>query len=158
SVFDASQQRFREALEEHRSAREVLEKGTIAREEDIEAKEAAVRGLEVGVVEAKLQLDDATLRAPYDGKIAKRFVEENKAVKAKQPIVQFQDVDEIDVAVDVPETFMAADLGTADVIEIVAEFTGAPGLRFPVHITEVAQAADPVTQTFRARVSMQAPE
>jgi RND family efflux transporter MFP subunit len=158
ATFDLSQTKFRRAQEEHRIARQNLEKGLIGREEDVEAKEAAVRGLEVGVVEAKLHLDDATLRAPYDGQIAKRLVEENQTVKAKQPIVQFQDVDEIDVAVDVPETFMAADLGTADVIEIVAEFTGAPGLRFPVHVTEVAQAADPVTQTFRARVSMQAPD
>ena len=134
----------------------MLEKGTIAREEDIEAKEAVVRGLEGTVVEANIQLEDCTLHAPYDGVIAQRFVEENQNVKAKQPVVKFQDVDEIDIAVDVPETFMAADLRSADILQMLAEFSGAPGQQFPVHIKEVAQRADPTTQTFKVRAGMKA--
>ena len=73
------------------------------------------------------------------------------------PIVKFQDVDEIDVAVDVPESVMAADVRSADIVQLVAEFNVAPGLQFPVHIKEVAQSADPTTQTFRVRVAMKAP-
>ena len=91
---------------------QMLEKGTIGREEDIEAQEAEVAGLEGRVVEANLQLEDTTLRAPYDGVIAQRFVEQGQNVRAKQPIVKFQDVDEIDIVVDVPETVMAADIRT----------------------------------------------
>jgi RND family efflux transporter MFP subunit len=147
---------FRVAQEEHRAAVQALEKGTVAREEDIEAKEAEVRGLEGRVVEANIQLADTTLRAPYDGVIAQRFVEQNQNVTAKQPVVKFQDVDEIDAVVDVPETVMAG-IRTADIVRIVAEFSGAPGLQFPVHIKEVAQRADPTTQTFPVRVAMKAP-
>jgi multidrug efflux system membrane fusion protein len=155
--FEASETAFRVAQEDHKAARQMLEKGTIGREEDIEAQEAQVRGLEGQVVEANIRLEDATLHAPYDGVIAKRFVEENQAIKAKEPIVKFKDVDEIVVAVDVPETFMASDFRSADIVEMLAEFSGAPGLRFPVHITEVAQAADPATQTFRVRAAMKVP-
>jgi RND family efflux transporter MFP subunit len=147
---------YRVAQEEHKAARQTLEKGTIAREEDIEAQEAAVRSLEGRVVEANLQLADSTLHAPYDGVIAQRFVEQNQNVTAKQPIVKFQDVDEIDVIVDVPETVMA-NLRAADIVQIQAEFSGAPGLQFPVHVKEVAQRADPTTQTFQVRVAMKAP-
>ena len=53
---------------------------------------------------------------------------------------------------------MAADLRSADIVQILAEFSGAPGIQFPVHIKEVAQRADPVTQTFQVRVAMKAPE
>jgi RND family efflux transporter MFP subunit len=147
---------YRVAQEEHKAARQMLEKGTIAREEDIEAQEAAVRGLEGRVVEASLQLADSTLHAPYDGVIAQRFVEQNQNVTAKQPIVKFQDVDEIDVIVDVPESVMAG-IRAADIVQIQAEFSGAPGLQFPVHVKEVAQRADPTTQTFQVRVAMKAP-
>jgi RND family efflux transporter MFP subunit len=147
---------YRVAQEEHKAARQTLEKGTIAREEDIEAQEAAVRGLEGRVVEANLQLADSTLHAPYDGVIAQRFVEQNQNVTAKQPVVKFQDVDEIDVIVDVPETVMAG-IRAADIVQIQAEFSGAPGLQFPVHVKEVAQRADPTTQTFQVRVAMKAP-
>jgi RND family efflux transporter MFP subunit len=158
SEFDREQTRYHIAQEQHQAALQALEKGASAREEDIEAKEGVVRGLEAQVVEANLQLQDTTLRAPYDGVIAKRFVEENQNVWAKNPIVEFKDINELDVAVDVPETFMAAEFRSADVVKLLAEFSGAPGLQFPVQVREVAQRADPVTQTFRVRASMQAPE
>lgn len=130
---------------------------SIAREEDVEAQEAVVRGLEAQVVTAELRLDDSTLRAPYNGVIARRLVEQNQNVQAKQPIVRFQDVDEVEIVLDVPEAVMAADLRTAEIVSMTAEFSGAPGLRFPVEIREMAQAADPTTQTFQVRVTMQAP-
>jgi RND family efflux transporter MFP subunit len=155
--FDRSETAYRVAHEEYQAARQMREKGTMARAEDIEGQEAVVRGLEGQVVEANLQLQDSTLRAPYDGVIAQRFVEPGQNVRAKQPVVKFQDVDEIEVVVDVPETVMAADLRSADIVQLLAEFSGAPGLQFPVHITEVAQRADPVTQTFPVRVAMKVP-
>jgi len=158
SDFDLSETAYRVAQEDYNAARQLLEKGTIAREEDIEAQEAEVRGLEGRVVEANIQLADTSLRAPYDGVIAQRFVEQNQNVTAKQPIVKFQDVDEIEIVVDVPETIMAADLSTADIVEILATFSGAPGIQFPAHIKEIAQRADPVTQTFQVRVAMKAPQ
>jgi membrane fusion protein, multidrug efflux system len=155
--FELAQTAFRVAQQDHQAALQLLEKGTIAREEEIEAKEAEIRGLEGRVVEANIQLEDSTLHAPYDGVIAQRFVEQNQNIMAKQPVVKFQDVDEIDVAVDVPETVMVADLRSADIVQLLAEFSGAPGLQFPVHINEVAQQADPTTQTFRVRAAMKAP-
>jgi RND family efflux transporter MFP subunit len=152
-----SETAYRVAREEFQAARQSREKGTTARAEDIDAQEALVRGLEGQVVEANIHLQDSTLHAPYDGVIAQRFVEQGQNIRANAPVVKFQDVDEIDVAVDVPETVMAADLRSADIVEMVAEFSGAPGLQFPVEIREVAQRADPVTQTFRVRAAMRAP-
>ena len=157
SQYEVAETAYRVAQEEYQAAVQLLEKGTIGREEDIDAQAAVVRGLEGRVVEASLQLSDATLTAPYDGVIAQRFVEEGQNVQAKQAVVRFQDVEEIEIVVDVPETVMAADIRTADVIDLVAEFSGAPGLRFPVEIREIAQVADPTTQTFKVRAAMQAP-
>jgi RND family efflux transporter MFP subunit len=145
------------AQEDHQAAIQMLEKGTIGREEDIAAGEAEVRGLEGRVVEAQLQLHDSTLLAPYDGVVAQRFVEERQSIQANQPVVKFQDVDEIDIVVDVPETVMTADIRSADIVQMIAEFSAAPGLEFPVRLREVAQTADPTTQTFQVRVAMQAP-
>src|SRR5262249_2432522 len=96
SEDDPDATNYRGAQEEYQAARQMLEKGAMGREEDIDAKEAVVRGLEGRVVEAKLQLEDTTLRAPYDGVIALRLLDENQNVTAKQPIVKFQDVDEIE--------------------------------------------------------------
>ena len=122
------------------------------------ARGAEGRPLEGRVVEASIQLDDTTLTAPYDGVIAQRFVEEGQNVRAKDPVVRFQDVEEIEIVVDVPETVMTADIRSADIVSLVAEVSGAPGVEFPVEIREIAQVADPTTQTFKVRTAMKAPE
>lgn len=146
------------AEESYQVSLQILEKAGMAREEVVLARRADLRGLEGQVVEAQLQLDDCTLRAPFDGVIAQRFVEQGENVQAKQRVVRFQDVDEIEIILDVPESIMAADIRTAEIVSMVARFTGAPGLEFPVTIREIAQSADPVTQTFQVRVVMEAPE
>jgi len=149
---------YRVSQENYKVATQTLEQGIMARQEDIDSKEAAVRGIESRVVEANLQLQDSTLRAPYDGVIAQRFVEQGQNITAGQPVIKFQDVDEIKIAVDIPESLMASDLRASDILQLTAEFAAAPGVQFPVYIKEVAQRADPVTQTFSIRVAMKAPE
>jgi RND family efflux transporter MFP subunit len=155
--YERAQTAYRVAQEDHRAALQVLEQGTVARQEDIEGQEAQVRVLESRLVEANIQFEDATLRAPYDGVIARRFVDVGQNIRAKEPVIQFQDVDEVDITVDVPETVMIANLRSADMVQIVATFSRAPGLEFPVRIKEVAQVADPITQTFQIRVAMKSP-
>jgi RND family efflux transporter MFP subunit len=103
------------------------------------------------------QLSDATLTAPFDGVIARRFVEPNQNIQARAPVVKFQDVDEVEVIVDVPESVMAADLRTADIVQLSARFSAAPDVEFLVQIREVSQRADPTTQTFRVRTVMKSP-
>jgi RND family efflux transporter MFP subunit len=155
--LEQAQMTYRVAVEDHKAAIQGLEIGRSGRQEDVDAAEATVSSLEARVVEAQLQLDDTVLRAPYDGVIAQRFVEQQQNVQAKQSVVRFQDVNEIEVVVDVPETTMAQ-IRRADIERLVAEFGSAAGVSFPVRITEFAQAADPVTQTFRVRTAMAAPE
>jgi RND family efflux transporter MFP subunit len=155
--YDLAASAYRIAQEDHKAAIQLLQQASIAREEDIDAKEAVVRGLEGRVVESSIQLNDTTLRAPYDGVIAQRFVEQGQNVQAKQAVVRFQDANELEIIVDVPENVIAGAIRTADILQMVAEISGAPGLQFPVHIKEVAQVADPTTQTFAVRVLMQAP-
>jgi multidrug efflux system membrane fusion protein len=156
--LDRAQTSYRVAVENREAARQTLDQGLIAREEDIMAKQSEVSGLEARVVEANLQLSDTTLRAPYQGVIAQRFVEQGQSIRAKQPVLKFQDVEEIEIAVEVPENVMAAVIRTSDILQLQASFSAAPGQQFPVHIKEVAQRADPVTQTFTIRVAMKSPE
>ena len=155
--FDRAETAFRVAQENREAARQSLEQSLTGREEDILAKKSDVAALEARVVEAGIQLADTTLRAPYEGVIARRFVEQGQSIGAKQPVVKFQDVQEIEIAVDVPEAVMASVFRTSDIVQMTAEFSAAPGRRFPVQIREIAQRADPVTQTFTVRVTMKAP-
>jgi membrane fusion protein, multidrug efflux system len=155
--YELAETAYRVAQEDQKAASQLLEKGTTARKEDIEAQEAVVRGLEGSVADAKLQLEDSTLRAPFDGVIAQRFVEEGQSITASKPAVRLQSVDSIDIVVDVPEAVMASDIRSPSIVGMLAEFSGAPGRQYSVHIKEIAQVADPTTQTFPVRYSMKAP-
>lgn len=156
--YERAEAAFKVAEEEYKSALQLLEKGTQAREEDITAQEASVRSLEGRVDEARIQLADCTLAAPYDGVVAEVFVQRQQTVRAGQPIVRYQNVDEIDVAVDVPEAVMATDIRSPLVASMDATFSSVPGRSFPVRVREVSQFADPTTQTFLVRFAMPAPD
>jgi multidrug efflux system membrane fusion protein len=157
SDYDLAETNYRVAQEEEQAARQIVEKGATARKEDIEAQEAVVRGLEGKLAEADIQLSDSTLRAPYDGVIAQRLVDDGQNVTATTPVVKFQDTGEIDIVADVPETFMATEMRSATILATVAEFSVAPEREFPVDIKETTQVADPKTQTFQIRVAMKPP-
>src|SRR5215475_9321085 len=113
SDYELAQTTYRVAQEEERAARQIVEKGAAARTEDIQAQEAVVRGLESRVSEARLQFGDSTLRAPYNGIIAQRLVNEGQPISASTPVVKFQDTDRIDIVMDVPEAFMANEMRNA---------------------------------------------
>ena len=82
----------------------------------------------------------------------------NQNIRPNEPVVRIQDANELDIAVDVPEGVMMSDIRTADIVEMVAELSGAPGLQIPVRLREIAQVADPATRTFNVRVAMKTPE
>lgn len=156
--FDRSEANYLVAQEEYTAAQETADQATTGREEDIDAMEAQIRGTEGRLAEAQIQLEDSTLRAPYDGVIAQRFVEQGQNITVNQRVVQFQDVEEVDIAVDVPEVVMAGEIQRSEIVSLAAELSAAPGIEFPVRIREIAQVADPVTQTFNVRVAMKSPE
>ncbi|HWB84630.1 MAG TPA: efflux RND transporter periplasmic adaptor subunit [Bryobacteraceae bacterium] len=157
SEYELSQTNYRVAEEERQAAQQLLEKARTARQEEIDAQEAQVHTLEARVREAGVQLADTTLRAPYSGVVAQRLIDEGEAITANKPAVKFQNTEEIDIVADVPEAIMAADLRSGNVNRMTAEFSHMPGKQFPVRISEIAQVADPATQTFQARFRMKPP-
>jgi membrane fusion protein, multidrug efflux system len=157
SEYELASTAYRVAEEDHTAAVQLLEKATTARKEDIEAQEATVRGLDGRVADAELQLRDSAIRAPYDGVIAQRLVDEGQTITPGKPVVRFQSVGEVDIVVDVPEAIMTSNLHSGAIVGMQAEITGAPGRRYRVRIKEIAQVADPTTQTFPVRFAMSSP-
>jgi RND family efflux transporter MFP subunit len=155
--YELAETAYHVAQQEQKAALQLVGKGTGARKEDIEAQEAQVRTLQGRLDEASVQLGDTMLRAPYAGVVGRRLIEEGQVVTPGKPAVQFQNAGEIDIVADVPEAAMAVGFGPANIAQISAEFSNAPGQHFPVRVKEVAQVADPVTQTFPVRFTMMAP-
>jgi RND family efflux transporter MFP subunit len=134
-----------------------------ARPEDMEAMDARIRGVEAQLEQAKDQLRDTSLMAPYPGIVAQRFVDNFEFVQAQQPVVSLQNIETMELVAQIPETVLA--LARRDENEKLAEgsgmqfyalFPSVPDLQIPAKLTEVAAQADPVTRTFA--VTFQIPQ
>lgn len=157
SIYEMVETEYRVAQENYKAAVQTLEASAVARQEDIDAKQAEIAALDARITEVRIQRDDSSLRAPFDGVVAHRFVEPSQNISAGQPIVRFQDSGEIVIAMDVPESVMATEFRPSEIVGFMAEFGAAPGKRVPAEVREIAQVADPVTQTFKVRVVLKPP-
>lgn len=146
---------YREAEQQFRRYKELYAKKQVSRA-DFDRYRAARDVARVQLEDAQNALRDTTLKAPFAGVIAKRFVENFQKVKAKDPIVNLQDISRIEVLVDVPELVMATikEKGTG---KVVARFDSIPGKNFPLELKEYSTEADPATQTYQVVFEMDQP-
>jgi len=125
--------------------------------EEVEAAEAAIRGLDTQIQTAKDNLEDATLRAPFDGIIARRYIENFTNIQAGSDIVLLQKLSVVNLEFDLPgpdvNVFASAETVTTEV-----SFNLTPGQVFPAELVEFSTQADAATQTYRGQVAVTLPE
>ena len=123
---------------------------TGARPEDVKAMEATIAGLAAKVSQARSSLEDTELRAPFDGFIADRHVENFQSVQRDQPIVNLQDLAHLEVTVAVPEQDLLLFMGVSRdmVARAFSEVTGSKEI--PLTFKEIATQAESQTQTYAA--------
>ena len=108
---------------------------------------------------ARKALDDTVLKARFSGVVSDTYADNFDTVAAGTPILKLQDLTAFDLAVSVPESYVLS--GSADVrsrYTFEASFDSLPGRTFPVTVKDAARIADPVTQTYRATFTLEAPE
>ena len=138
------------------SAREELRIAEVgARPEDIAAKEGEIDSLEASVQSARDELDYTYLRAPFDGTIVAKYVENFEDVRAKQAILRLLDTSRIEMVVDVPETRIS---NLPYVRNIRVRFDAFPDIEVPAEIKEVGREASATTRTYPITIIMDQPE
>lgn len=130
-----------------------------ARAEDIAAAEASLRGLDAQIQSARNNLDYATLRAPFDGIIARRDIDNFTNVQAGQSVALLQALSTVHLSFDVPGPDVTALVANgAEAIENQVTFDALPGQVFDAEVVEFSVQADRATQTYRGRVAVTVPE
>ena len=122
-----------------------------ARKEDLEAKQAEVKALEAAATNAKNQLDYAVLKAPFDGDVAAKYVDNFQTVQAKQPVVRLLDLSKIEVTIQVPESVIAL---VPRVKKAVCTFDAWPEKEFPGRVTKIGAEASQTTRTFPVTIEV----
>jgi len=101
-------------------------------------------------------LKDTYLSAPFSGYIAKRYVDNYQTVQAGMPIVSVQNIKDIEVVVNVPETLVMNASYIKD-FDAYAVFEVPSKQEHKMEIKEIGTEADPVTQTYPVKFSMPSP-
>jgi RND family efflux transporter MFP subunit len=111
--------------------------------------------------QAEKDLDDTRLRAPFDGLISKRYVENFQNVKEKEPVVLLEQVSQLDVVVQVEEQVLASLEPNEKVLGAEAgtiAFQAIPGKEFPATVKEYRTQAEADTQTYKVTFTLPAPK
>ena len=133
---------------------------TTSIESDRRAKEVA----DAAVNQAEKAVEDTVLRAPFDGYMARKLVEDFANVQAKEPVLILQDISQLEVEVSVPERDIAGGMPKQTPEEITervkpeVSITSIPDRSFAARVKEFATTADPTTRTFQIRLIFDRPD
>lgn len=149
---DVTAQKVAEATLE--AKKQVLVKGQSgARKEDLAAQEAVIQGVESQLDSANDNLSDATLRAPFDGIIATRKVENFSNIQSKETVATLQNIKALDATFDVPAPDVAK-LAALENLDLKITLESIPNQKFNAVRNEFSTQADTATQTYRGRVTI----
>lgn len=118
---------------------------------------ASVKNLKAHLAIARHQLEDTKLRAPFDGIVAAKLVENHQMVAAGSVVMTMFDLSDIEVLTNVPENEIAHKPPTPGETASV-EFAPLPGRRFQVLLKEWSASPDPSTRTYSVTFRLRAPE
>ncbi len=169
-ILEDRQATFDNAERNFERAKELIVDGNISKL-DYDRMEANFRTAQAALSQARQDLEYTELHAPFDGSIGRREVENFEEVLAKQTIFRFQNLQQLDLIIDLPESLIRSlrareddfEPGTSqgdngnEEVTATASFEGRTNSSFQLAIREVATKADPETQTFRVTLTMPQP-
>jgi RND family efflux transporter MFP subunit len=133
-----------------------------AAEKEKQVAEARVQVASAELARLEALVDFATIRAPFDGVITKRWVNPGVTVKdAGMPLLTLMRTDKVRVLIDAPERdvpFLTMDNGDAKGNPVELDIPALDELRggkpITATVTLIAKALDPVTRTMRTEIHL----
>ena len=103
---------------------------------------------------AQDRLSYATLKAPFDGVIVQRYVDNYQDIAANSPIFRLVDISKIEMDVSIPENQISH---LPYVKNPRVTFEAFPDIEIPAQIKEVSNEASKITRTYNIRMIMDPP-
>lgn len=153
--LSAARAEFDKARTDYARVREIWEKSQAVAKAEVDLKRTAMEVARSRYAAAKQDAEDTRLTAPFDGVIARRYVENFQNVQAKEPVVSLQNVNQLEIVIHVPERVMRSEPRRA---AGYARFDDIPGQRFPVELKTYSAEADPQTQTYEVVLALTTPQ
>lgn len=153
--LSAAKARYDKARTDYQRVKQIWESSQAVAQAEVDRKRTDMEVARSSYAAAKKDLDDTRLVAPFAGVIVRHYVENFQNVRAKDPVVSLQDVNDLEIVIHVPERLMRS---RRDTVAAYAQFEELPGRRFAVSLTSYAAEADPQTQTYEVVLSLTRPQ
>ena len=150
--LNSRQAEYAKAEADFNRAQQLVKRGAISRS-DFEQLKANQDIAQASLAAANQNIQYTQLRAPFAGRIARRYVDNYEDVSAQQTIYNLQDPTAVTIRVNVPETIMIR-VREGDRPEVLARFDQIPERQFPLELKEVSTQADAQTKTFAVKFTM----
>ena len=104
-------------------------------------------------------LEDTVLRAPFDGVVVNRRIENFGSIEKEEAVLSLQDISGIEVVIQVPERLLAQD-GTDGLTRLQVKFDAdpRPDRWFEASVHEYSVESDKATRTYDVVVALASPE
>ncbi len=103
---------------------------------------------------SKKNLSDTELRAPFDGIITNKYVENHQKVAPAQTIVSLQDMTNIEIVIQIPESIMVYATPDDYHSKLTVKFDAIKDREFEAKVHEYSIDADNQTQTYELVLTM----
>jgi RND family efflux transporter MFP subunit len=132
----------------------------------VDALAAAAEAAAAALAQAQKAFDDATLRAPFAGVVAARFVDRFASIQPKTLAYRVHDLSAFTVAIDLPQSLVLASQrrerstgATIENVSFTAHFNdpSASAAGHPLHVNSFSTDPDPRTGTYRFELTLPAP-
>ena len=123
--------------------------------QDVTNAKAQARASAAALEIAEKQLSDATIRAPFEGRVSATYVENFENILAKQKILRLVDLSRVEMVVNVPESLIP-NVPFVESIEVT--FTPFPDRKIQATVKEVGSEASELTRTYPVTLVMEQPE
>lgn len=118
---------------------------------DFELARTAIKQAEAALKLVRIQLDEATLKAPFTGTVAELYISPGSMVGPSSPVALFVSKD-LEVVINIEENRLSQ---VAKGQHAALNVSAYPGLDFPAVVISVATVADDQTHTFVVKVTPQ---
>jgi len=156
NALAAAQASFNDAKRAYARAKDLF-KRKVYSQAQLDAAMTAYEIAEATLRQRKKDLSDTIIYAPFDGVVAKRYVENHEHIKDKVPVAAFKGLSRIEVVTQVPERLIAK-VGIEGITRIAVRFDVDQNTWFPAQIKEYSLQSDPVSRTYDIVVSLEPPE
>ena len=116
---------------------------------------ANVQSLGASLATANDRLSYTHLKAPFDGIVVNKYVENFEDVRPKQAVVRIVDDSHIEMIISIPENLISL-VPQARNIEVV--FDAFPDRKIPAEIKEIGKEASRTTRTYPVTLIMEQPD